>query len=70
VHHTGSNNLKSRLLKTAVHLADQVLLNTVGLHNGKSAFERHGIVILRLREACLNEWEGRAKKADFARGAV
>ena len=40
------DDAQAGLLEAAVDLADQVLLHAIGLHNRKSAFERHGIVIL------------------------
>jgi hypothetical protein len=52
MHHAGSDDLESRLLEAAVDLTNQVLLNAVGLNNGKSAFDRHGnLVLLNLAKA-------------------
>ena len=55
LHHAGRDDAQAGLLEAAVDLADQVLLHAVGLHNGKSAFERHGIVVLEAENQSMNQ---------------
>src|SRR5262245_25444971 len=49
--HADTDDLQAGLFETAIHLANQVLLYTVGLDYGKRAFERHGVLGSRLNSA-------------------
>ena len=41
LHHAGGDDTQAGLLEAAIDVADHVLLDAVGLHNRKGAFERH-----------------------------
>jgi len=44
VHHPGGDDAEAGLLKTAIDLADQVLLDAIRLDDGKGALQGNGVL--------------------------